>query len=478
MNSPRLLLLGTGVALFSACSVGPDYERPDLPVPDAWYAEATEDLQDGPTGLDHWWSRFGDPVLDALIADARAKNLDLRQAVLRIEEAMALRGVAASAYYGSVNGSANASATRSSAGTTPLPDGSDRTGAYYSLGIDVGWEADLWGRVRRSVESAGALLDASLEDYRDILVLVQAQVASTYVDIRTTQRLIALTEENIKLQQATLQLTRDRFDAGLVADLDVRRAELNLARTESTLPSLRAQLRASLNALAVLLGETPGTIESRLGDGAAIPHLTAPVTRGVPADLLRQRPDIRAAERRLAAQNARIGVAASDYYPRFILAGELRLESTDTGGFLSSDNIAYGFGPQVRWNLFNGGRTGNLVRAEEVRTQQAALAYEKTVLQALDEVETAMVAYQREIERNEALKRAVAAARTSVEQTQSLYKSGLTDFQNVLNMERDLFEQANLQAASEGAIAQYAISIFRALGGGWEDAATPAEPGR
>lgn len=475
-NSNRTIIVASaalGLGLTGGCVSGPDYEAPVVDMPDAWEQKATADLQDGPTNLDRWWSRFDDPKLEALIEKARLNNLDLRTAALRLEEAMALRGVAASAYYGTIDADAYAGAGQVSRNANGLPDSVDAKSDYYTMGANAAWEADVWGRVRRSVESADASLDANLEDYRDVLVVVQSRVAAFYVEVRTTQKQIILTENNVDLQRATLQLTQDRFDAGLSADLDVRRAELNLARTESTLPNLYANLERVVNALSVLLGEMPGGVESVLGMSDVIPQTQVPIYAGVPAELLRQRPDIRSAERRIAAQNARIGVAASDYYPRFLLVGDLRIESTDYDNLFSGDSVSYGFGPQIQWNIFNGGRVKNQVRAEEIRTEQAEILYEQTVLQAVEETETAMVAYVQELDRFKALTRAVVAAEASVDQTQTLYRSGLTDFQNVLNMERDLFEQQNQQAASEGEIALKTVAIYRALGGGWQDAPQP-----
>lgn len=463
------MLLG----MTGGCVSGPDYEAPVVTTPDAWHQKATAGLSDGPTNLDRWWSRFNDPVLDELIEIARLNNLDLRTATYRLEEAMAIRGVVASGYYGRIDADGSALATQVSRNASNLPSGSDNSVDYYTIGASAAWEADVWGRVRRGVESAEASLDATLEDYRDVLVLVQSRVASFYVEVRTTQKQIDLTSDNIKLQRATLELTQDRFNAGLSADLDVQRAELNLARTESSLPSLYSNHERVLNALSVLLGEMPGTLGTKLGNTALIPFTEAPVHSGVPADLLRQRPDIRAAERLVAAQNALIGVASSDYYPRFLLVGDLRIESTDYDNLFSGDSVSFGFGPEIRWNLFNGGRVKNQVRAEEARTQQALASYEQIVLQAVEETETAMVSYVRELDRFAALGRAVDAAEKSAAQTQTLYKSGLTDFQNVLNMERDLFEQQNSRAASEGDIALRIVDIFRALGGGWQDAPRP-----
>ncbi len=451
------------------CTVGPDYVPPRTELPDKWNQAAISGLEDGTASLQTWWRRFDDPFLNSLITKAHANNISLRMAARRIDEAMAIRGITRSEYFGNIDAAGTAQALRSSAGTTPVPPGSDQENGFYSAGLEAAWEADLWGRIRRSVESAGAGVDVSIEDYRDVLVLLNAQVAGAYVDARTFQNQIDLTGFNVDLQRATMQLTKDRYAAGLVAELDVHRAELNLARTESSLPLLRSDLKQAVNALSVLLGELPGPLQDEFEKSTPIPTASVPVFVGVPADLLRQRPDIRRAERSIAGQNARIGVATSDWYPRFFISGDLKLDSLGAAGFFNTPNVAYAFGPQVRWNLFDGGRIRNQVNLEELRTEQAVSIYEDTVLRAVEDVENAMVYYVEQQERVKALARSVTAAEASVAQVQDLYKSGLTDFQNVLDMERSLFEQQNLQAQSRGNIAHGVISIYRAVGGGWRN---------
>ncbi len=463
----RTVLAVAFLALISGCKVGPDYAPPRTELPDKWEQAAVSGLEDGTANLQTWWHQFDDPFLNSLIEKARTNNISLQIAARRIDESMAVRGIVRSEYFGTVDAGGTAQITRSSEGTTPLPPGTDRESEYYAVGLEAAWEADLWGRIRRGVESAQAGVEVSIEDYRDVLVLLNAQVAGTYVDARTLQNQIDLTEFNINLQQATLQLTRDRYNAGLVAELDVHRAELNLARTESSLPSLRSDLKQAINALSVLVGELPSPLQIQFEKTFPIPSASVPVFAGVPANLLRQRPDIRRAERAIAEQNARIGLATSDWYPRLFITGDLKLDSTSASGFFNSGNVAYAFGPQVRWNIFNGGRIRNQVNLEELRTAQAVSVYEDTLLRAVEDVENAMVFYVEQQERLKALVRSVKAAEASVAQVQDLYKSGLTDFQNVLDMERSLFEQQNLQAASQGNIAHGVISIYRSVGGGW-----------
>lgn len=357
-----------------------------------------------------------------------------------------------------------------------MPPDISRTDNYVNLGFDSSWELDFWGRIRRSVESADAGLQASIEGYRDVLVLLYSSVASAYVDVRTLQARIQYTEGNLRSQNETLQLTKDRRTAGLAPDLDVSQAELNTAQTESSLPLLRQALAQSIHRLGVLLGELPSALVPELSAPAPLPTAPASVTAGLPADLLRQRPDVREAERELAAQTARIGVAKADLYPRFSLSGTFVLDATDVGNLFTGAAKAWGFGPTFRWNLFDGGRVRSAIRVEEARTEQALTFYEQTVLNALEDVENAMVAYAEEKSRVTSLVRSVVAAQKSVDLVKILYTTGLTNFQNVLDMERKLFLQQDQLAESRGIVILNLIRIYRALGGGWQAAAATANP--
>jgi outer membrane protein, multidrug efflux system len=317
------------------------------------------------------------------------------------------------------------------------------------------------------VESATAGLQASVEDYRDVLVSVFAEVGTTYVEVRTLQERIRLAELNVRNQRSTLQLVIDRNRAGLVGDLDVRQAEQNVARTESFIPTLRSSLAAAIHRLGVLLGDSPSTLFAELGPQGPIPDAPNEILVGVPANLLRQRPDIRQAERALAAQTARIGVAKADLYPRFTLLGTFALQALDSGKWFTGDALSYGYGPAVRWNLFDGGRVRANIQAQEALTEQALIGYEQTVLVALEEVENAMVGFVQENDRREALQRSVAASVAATGLVKTLYRTGLTDFQNVLDTERTQFQEQDTLAQSEGFVTQNLIDVYRALGGGW-----------
>jgi len=462
--------------LLGGCAVGPDYSPPEIDAPVAWSQDLTNTSADGPGQLQAWWQIFEDPILEDLIVQAGSSNLNLRIAAARIEEAQALRTIARSGYAPQVEAGATAQYRRSSEATTPIlpPDVGRETG-FYSVGASAAWELDVWGRVKRSVESATAGLEASEEDYRDTLVILYGQVATTYIEARALQQRIRYAKQNADAQRETLQLTRNLNSAGLVGDLDVSQAQLNLSRTESMIPTFQAALTATVNLLAVLLGQSPGALQLLIESEQPIPSPPDVVAVGLPVDLLRQRPDLRRAERLLAAQTALIGVAQADLYPSLSLPGTLSFQAFDPGN-LNGSSLAYAFGPTLRWNLFSGGRIRSQIKVEEIRTQQALLAYEQTILLALAEVENNMAAFAKERDRLTMVTDARDAARRSVELVKELYQNGLTHFQNVLDMERSLAVEEDNLAVSRGFLANDVVALYRALGGGWQlDSTDPFE---
>jgi NodT family efflux transporter outer membrane factor (OMF) lipoprotein len=317
-----------------------------------------------------------------------------------------------------------------------------------------------------------------VEDYRDVLVTLLAEVGGNYLELRSLQERLAYAEANIEIQQETLQITRDRFDAGLVSRLDITQAESNLANTEAQIPPLRTGVVRALNRLAVLLGGFPGSLDAELTSGGYLPVPPEEIIGGLPAELLRQRPDIRRAERSLAAQAELIGMRTADLYPRFSLFGFLSLESTTGGDLFSGSSLAWGFGLPVSWNVFAGGRLRAAIDVEEARTEQALLAYEQSVLRALEEVENAMVAYHQEGLRREKLAEAVEASQQSVELVRTQYMAGLTNFQNVLDTQRSLFNQQDQLASSEGQLVRNLVVLYKSLGGGWSPELPPAPESR
>lgn len=453
--------------VLQGCMVGPDYVTPETEVPDRWNLELREGLTEGKADLRTWWTYLDDAELDRLIERATLGNLDLKQSVARIRQARAAFGIATGEIAPSVDAQGQTQTSRVSSNVSGVAPPQDRTDTFYTFGLDSTWEIDLWGRIRRNIESADATIGASIEDYRDVLVVLYAEVANTYVQIRTLQSRIVSALSNVKTQQGALQLTIDRNRAGLAPDLDVKQAELNLATTQAFVPTLRAALAESINSLAVLLGEYPSALQAELSDTAPIPAPPAEVVVGLPTELLRQRPDVRSAERQLASQTAQIGVATADLYPSLSLTGSFAFESFSASDLLQWKSRAFSFGPTVRWNIFDAGRIRNNILVQDALTEELLANYEQTVLTAVEDVETAMAAYVQELLRREALQRSVVAARASVNLVDTLYRSGLTDFQNVLDTQRSQFEQEDALAESQGLVTQYLIDVYQALGGGW-----------
>ena len=469
----KSVFLSLSIALLdlAGCTVGPDYEPPEFEqeVPDAWKNEAAEEI-DGPSSpLETWWTTLNDPKLIELIHEARLNNLGVQIAAERVVEARAQLGIATGRYYPDV--AVDGSYSRQSVSENSLqiaPPGGIDDFDLWNLGVGFGWEIDVFGRLRRGAESARAAMEVSIEDYRDVMVILMADVAANYIEIRTLQDRIEYGRANVEAQSESLQLTKDRFDAGLSPLTDVTQAEYNLANSQAAIPRLEARLAAATNRLAVLLGKPPGAVNDLLTGESEIPDPDETVLIGMPADLLRRRPDIRAAERQLASQTALIGVAKADLYPTFSLAGILALESFDASNFFDSDSVTWSLVPGLRWNIFTAGKIRNNIRVQEARTQQLLLAYEQSVLFALDEVESSMVAYEREKQRRDRLYEAVDASQRTVELVKTQYMSGLTDFLNLLDAQRTLATQQDNYAESEGQVVQNLIALNRSLGGGWD----------
>ncbi|GJQ60793.1 MAG: efflux transporter outer membrane subunit [Candidatus Scalindua sp. AMX11] len=470
----NIVLVALSLALMQGCLglgpiVGPDYLPPQLEMQDTWHQKITEGLAEGEASLQTWWRVFNDPVLDGLIERADQGNLELKVAFARIKEARAQRGIAAGERFPDLDSTGDARRIRSPHTFLPPTTQRSRSDEFFTFGGEGSWEVDLWGRISRSIESSDASLEASMEDYRDVLVMLFSEVATNYVEVRALQDRIKYLRGNIGTQRQSHQLTQDRFNAGLAPDLDVQQAALNLAKTESRLPTLEMRLVQTINRLGVLLGEHPSALHYELEKPASIPKPLEQIAVGLPVELLRQRPDIRQAERELAAQTALIGVATADLYPTFSLFGTFGVAANDFSDAVSySKSRMYRIGPSFSWNIFDGGRVRNRIRVENARTEQAMERYEQTVLKALEDVENAVVSYTQEGIRREALERSVTAARKSTELVNTLYKNGLTDFQNVQEMERFQFEQEDQFAESEGKVIQNLISIYRSLGGGWK----------
>lgn len=452
--------------------MGPDYIPPEPETPDAWHVQLTKGLAQGQADFQTWWTVLDDPILNRLIGTSLEANLELRRAVARVYEGRARVGIAKGRRVPEVNSQGGYQRQRFSDNILGDPGSGPDTFSlgennFFTLGLDASWELDLWGRVRRSVESATYGYQASIEDYRDVLVTLLGDVASTYVTHRTAQTRLAFARKNAEVQTGAVRLTRDRRDAGLVGDLDVRQAELNLARTESAIPRFEEEVAVSTHRLSVLTGQLPHALYTDLSAPRPIPSPPDQVTVGLPVELIRQRPDIRRAERQLASQTARIGVVTADLYPRFSISGQFTVDSTRGYNWFDWSSRGFGIGPTFSWNLFSGGRIRSQIARAEARTDEAVAAYEQAVLRGYEEVENALVGFVREQERAEALQRSVTAASESVRLVEELYRLGLTDFQNVLVTQRILFEEEDKLATSRGRVTQNLIGIYKAVGGGW-----------
>jgi NodT family efflux transporter outer membrane factor (OMF) lipoprotein len=465
----RLSLLCLMAMVFTlGCTVGPDYGRPEITTPESFSAAlpGTEiGLAPLPEEIEHWWTIFDDPILNQLISEAGEKNLDLRIAIARVEEARAFVGVVSGQYYPQVGAGVNASRQRVSEANLTLPGGQSLNS--FDIGVNATWEIDVFGRVRRSVEAATGEFQATEEDRNDVLISVYAEVARNYVVVRSSQTRLAASQHNIESQREIVELTRTRFKHGLASDLDVAQAEQVLASSEATVPAIRIRLENAMHALALLLGREPAALKELLSEPRPIPTLPETVGVGIPADLIRRRPDIRRAERQLAAQTARVGVATAQLYPSFNLLGAIGLAAGDTSALFKSGSHTYTLGGGIMWNLFAGGSIRSQIRVEDARTEQALLRYEKTVLNALRQVEDALVAVAENTKQREALIRNASAAERSLRLALELYKDGLRDFQSTLDAERALFDAVNRAADADGTTVVAVFALYKSLGGGW-----------
>lgn len=457
------------VAWLTGCaSVGPDYQAPVASVPEAWQSALGPGLSAMAYREVAWWDAFADPLLRTLIETAITANLDSRQAMAKVREARARRGISQAAQFPGLDASADASRSKSS--------GSATTRAWYAVGFDAGWEVDIFGGGRRAVEAAGAEVDASREALADVLVSLTAEVALNYLDVRTFQARLAVAHGNLALQEQSLALTEFNQQAGIGDERALAQARTNLENSRAQLPGLRQGLEEAKNRLAVLTGQAPGSVHGLLAAEAAIPTVATSVAVGIPAETLRRRPDIRRFERQLAAQTARIGVATADSYPKFRLLGSIGLESMQATELFSSASQTWRLGPGISWNLFDAGAIRQNIEVQSAIQEQYLLAYEGAVLAALEEVENALTAYAQEQLRRERLLAAVAAARQAEELAAQQYQAGVVDFIVVLDAQRSLLAYEDQLAVSAGTVSANLIRLYKALGGGWPVPGAPLLP--
>ena len=452
-------------------NAGPDYKTPAVGVPTGWSTPATGAVMAGPLDpvmLTQWWSVFCDPVLTGLVARAREKNLDIMQAEARLREARAQRLLAGAGQLPEVSVNASASRARSSSKASA---GGIRSN--YAQGLDASWELDLFGAKRRGVEAAEATLQASQEALHDVHVSLLAEVALNYVQLRSCQTRLAILSTNLASQADTYAITCWRHEANLVTQLDVDQARVSLEQTRAELPVLRTMLAKAEHQRALLLGEAPGNLTARLAEGPpVVPVAATELAVGVPADVLRQRPDVRHAERTLAARTAQTGVATASRYPDLTLSGSIGLEALVLGDlYTAGARTAQGL-VKAGLSLFDGGRIRQTIAIQTALQEEALAAYEASILAALQEVEDALVAYANEQSRQRSLQEAAAAGLSAFTLARSQYESGLVDFQTVLTSQQSLLTVQDSLAASQADMTADLIRLYKALGGGW----TPVAP--
>lgn len=467
-----------GLFALAGCAVGPDYRAPETPTPDQWQNLPAVGTQvaatDDPT-LAAWWMQLDDPMLTELMERAVAENKTVEQARARVVEARARRGVAAAGFLPSVNASAGANRTDSDARrlqnpTDPLdPDagsGFSLADELYTAGLDASWELDLFGGQRRAFESSNAQYAATQEDLRNALITLLGDVAINYTNVRAAQSRLSFAERSLDAQGELLEITQWRAEAGLATVLDVEQAQTSYQQTRASIPALESSLAQGMHRLAVLTGDVPGALTSQLAQRQPVPRVPDQILTSVPAEVVRRRPDIRAAERRLAAQSAQVGVATAALYPSLSLNGSIGLQSLTASDVFDGTQTDR-FGLALRIPLFAGGALRQSLRAQNAVLDQALASYEATVLTAFEEVENALVAWSTEQRRREALQLAVNSARSARELALMQYNSGLVDFQTVITADRQLISLEDSLALSEGELTANLVRLYKALGGGW-----------
>lgn len=471
MKSRRTCLLVASFAVLAGgCAVGLDYRAPPTAAPANWSEAQRAGATDSAVQVLQWWKTFNDPELDSLVERAVRGNHDLRIAEGRLREARALRLGAISDFGSTIDASGSYASQRRSENAPAFTAPNLRLNAdLYDARFDASWEIDVFGGKRRALESATAQLAAIAEGRRDVLVSMLAEVARNYVDVRGLQQRLAITRKNIKAQSEAVEIAHARFNAGLTSELDVKQAEALVATTQSRLPTMETALKQAVYRLGVLLGQQPGALIAELSADQPIPATPPTVPVGLPSDLLRRRPDVRRVERQLAAATADIGVETAELFPKFSLLGTGGFQSLSASDWFSGGSGYWSAGPTVMWRLLDFGRIRARVSAANARQEQALAAYEKTVLTAFEDVESALVAYANEQVRFDSLNLSVAANRRAVELANELYTKGLGDFLSVLDAERSLYQAEDQLVDSQRTVTQNLVALYKALGGGWEE---------
>ncbi len=461
-------------AVCTGCTVGTDYKPVRVDMPAEWPSAESQEgsiVQTAETdSLAQWWTTLEDPMLSDLIKRGLSSNKDLKIALTRIRQARAILGAADKGLRPSVTGSTLYRRNQSGAPTAEDPEpsafsvGSD----YYDAGFDASWEIDLFGKKHRSIEAAAADLDASEEGYRSVLISMVSEIASNYVNLRTLQKQLEIVSRNLEMQEKALSVLEDKAAAGLIGSLQVQQARYNVENTRSRIPGYRTSIEGTLNTLAILIGEMPGKLHEELSETAPIPVPGVEIIAGIPSDILRRRPDIRHAERALAAQTARVGSATADLYPSLNLSGSLGLTAYSMDNFFSDENAALSISPFISVPLFNRKKIRDQIEIQDAIQERALIEYETTVLDAIKEVRDAITAYGEEQKRYRILKKGTAEARSALDTADERFRSGLVDFLVVLDAQRALLSFEETQISSQGKITMDLIRLYKALGGGWD----------
>jgi NodT family efflux transporter outer membrane factor (OMF) lipoprotein len=472
MNYRHLITVSIALTLMlgGCAAVGPDFEKPEADIPDSWNQPTEAGLETSPHALVEWWKLFDDPVLDGLVETALRNNNTLEIAGLRVLEAQAQLGIATGLKYPQVQAAAG------DATYISPPDNSGVTSNYwqFGLGASASWEIDFWGRFRRGIESADAAFMASIAGYDQARVVMTAAVVDLYTVIRTTEEQLRISNENVKIQQRSYDIARVLYENGADSELDMQQANTLLLSTQASIPGLEIALAQTRNALSTLLNVAPGEVKSLMSQGSGLPAVPDNIAIGIPADMLRRRPDVRQAEYLAMAQNARIGLAKADLYPSFSITGSIGVSSntlgdSDFGDLFSSDALAWSIGPNFVWPFLNYGRIKNNVRVQDARLQQALVNYRETVLQAAREAEDAMAGFIGSNKQHEILVKTVQSAVRSNELSTLRYSEGFSDYERVLNSQQALFQQQQRYITNQGDIVRNVIALYKALGGGWEN---------
>ena len=464
------VLIASALTLNGCTTLGPDYEEPEVGWLDEWqttlYGQAGSQERQTASDLRFWWRVFDDPALNRLIETARRENRSLRIAGLRILESRAQLGIAGSALYPQVQqvtGAVGYVNTRQRGGGQP---GSSQDFVSYQAGFNLGWELDFWGRFKRGIESADAAFFSSIANQQDLQVLLSSQVADLYFAYRTTQLRITIARENVALQKRSFEITRRLYKSGAKSELDLQQARTQYLATLSTIPGLQITLTQTRNALATLLGRPPGELPELAEPRDRLPKIERLAIRDIPAQLLMRRPDIRAAAWRVAAQSAQIGIAEADFYPSISLLGSIGWSGSSLSASPNTGNLL--IGPSLTWNVFDHGRIANNVRVQDSLLQQLIEQYQDTVLQAAREIDDAAISVVKTAEQEGILKESVQAAKRSLQLANTRYREGYADFQRVLDAQRALFTQAEQELVNQGSHVSAVITLYKALGGGWE----------